>query len=88
MGLLDNMSKFLSKNIFGVQRPRDALRILENIIQSNRDDDEKVKYAKPILMWLKKLSLSADGMGREANEVLNQVRNRYSNFLDINGIDV
>lgn len=88
MGFLNNMLNSLSKDIFGVQRPRDALRILENIIRSNRDDDEKVRHAKPILMWLKKLSLSADSKSREANEVLNEVRNRYADFLDINGINV
>lgn len=88
MGLLDNMSKFISKNLFGVQRPRDVVPILENIIHSNRDNDEKVRRAKPILMWLDRLSTSTDGMNKEANEVLNYIRNRYRDFLDMNGINI
>ncbi len=86
MGFFKDMFKSIAKmGPFGIERPRDALRALDNIINSNREEDEQVKYAKPILMWLKRVSLTGD---REANEVLKQVRDRYRNFLDINGINV
>ena len=86
MGFFKDMFKSIAKmGPFGLERPRDALRALESIIHSNRDDDEKVKHAKPILMWLKRVSLTGD---REANEVLKQVRDRYRNFLDNNYINV
>lgn len=91
MGFLDSMFKSVQKGMmsqFGINRPRDALRVLENIIRSNRDDEDKVRYAKPILMWLKKLSLSNDGQASEANYVLDEVRSRYEYFLDENSIRV
>ena len=63
-------------------------RVLENIINSRRDDEEKVKYAKPILMWLKKISRSPDSAAQEANYVFDRVRDRYSNFLEENCIRI
>lgn len=93
MGFFDNLFKSManaSMSRFGIKRPRDALRVLDNIIKSGRDDMEKVKYAKPILMWLKRLSLSADSMSREANDVLDKIREseRFSEFLDEHNINI
>ncbi len=91
MGFLDSMFKSVQKGMmsqFGINRPRDALRVLENIIRSNRDDEDKVRYAKPILMWLKQLSLSNNNQADEANYVLDEIRRYHSDFLEDNYLNV
>ena len=91
MGFFDSLFKSLQNGVmsqYGINRPRDSLRVLENIIRSNRDDEDKVKYARPILMWLKQLSLSNNNQADEANYVLDEVRRDHSRFLSDNNIDV
>ena len=91
MGFLNslfNSAQNAMMSQFGINRPRDAERVLENIIHSRRDEEEKVKHAKPILMWLKKKSLSADRYAPEAKYVLDQVRDRYRFFLEENCISI
>lgn len=91
MGFFGSMFKKMGNAMmsqFGINRPRDSLRVLENVIRSNRSEEDKVKYARPILMWLKQLSLSNDNQADEANYVLDDIRRYHSDFLRDNDIDV
>lgn len=91
MGFFGSLFKSVQSGVmsqFGINRPRDSLRVLENVIRSNRSEEDKVKYARLILMWLKQLSLSNDNQADEANHVLDEIRTYYSRFLSDNDIDV
>ena len=91
MGFFGSMFKKMGNAMmsqFGINRPGDALRVIDNIIRSGRNEEDKVRYARSILMWLKELSLSADSQASEANYVLDDIRRYHSNFLRDNDIDV
>ena len=63
-----------------------AVQILENIMSNhNRSEDDRVYLAKPILIWLSKLSMQGDS---NAKSVLDDFRVKYADFLERNDIRV
>lgn len=95
MGFFDSLFSSMGKSMenavlsqYGINRPRDALRVLDNIINSSRDNEDKARYARPVLMWLNKLSLSNDSRASEANFVLDEIRTYHKKFLRDNDINV
>ena len=90
MGFLASMLDRAQKNIleakYGIRRPRDAERVLENIVGNrNRSNEEKVHFARPILLWLSRLSMQSN---REAERVLEHFRFLHKGFLKDNNIQV
>ena len=77
MGFFDRMLRSVNNfalEQFGIKRPKDAINFMERLIDSRRDDEDKVKYAKFVTAWLNKLSLSGSS---EADYVLDYLRNSY-----------
>ncbi len=71
---------------YGITRPRDAHRVLCNIVESNfRSEEEKVSLAKPVLSWLSRLSLQGND---EATNVLEYFRDTDEDFLKRNNIHI
>lgn len=42
---------------YGIKRPDDALRVVERIINSPRDNEDKAYNLRPIIGWLNKLDI-------------------------------
>lgn len=62
---------------FGIERPRDAISFVERLIDSRRDDEDKVKYTKQVVDWLKHLSLSTKSEAGDAEYVLDYFQHSY-----------
>lgn len=83
MGFFSDMFGSLEKQglemKYGIKRPDDALRVVERIINSHRDDEDKAHNLRPIIGWLNKLDMS--GRSSEATYVLERIRKQYGSKL-------
>ncbi len=90
-GSLFNALGDISMSQYGIDKPRDALQVIQNMARRGKiyDQDES-NPAKHIVTWLKRLSNSTDRRSREAAAVLESLRNDYScrNYLEKNSIKI
>ena len=92
MGFLDSIFSSIQNfglEQYGIKRPSDAVDFMNRLIRSRRDDEDKAKYAKFVITWLNRLSLSNEGsMSSEADRALDRLRNSYeiNSFCERNSI--
>lgn len=92
MGFLDSVGdwmksqeKSLLQSKYGIRRPGDAVNVVDRIIRSGRDDDEKASLVRPIIAWLRKTALAGDD---NAEYALDDIRRDHRSFMEYNDIDI
>lgn len=83
--MFDSFQKQGLEMKYGIKRPGDALHVVQRIMDSYRDDEDKASNVRPIIAWLNKLDFSGRS---DATEVLRQIRNQYGDELRYIGVKI